>query len=384
MSVITQYISRAQRFLRDGLVDSALLASELAWHEARSDSKLSVEERLQAAYVHSQCLQAGRREWEALQVLVRTMQTVNQESLRAELLMTMVREIAGIYFRCKDFDLCGRQLLRIPEESRTVKDWRTLGVCYRELGNLKEASRCYRRVLKLQPDVLEAFSVVNCIKGTSARPAPYLPPGSSKLDIIAKIYESACSEMYRLNYARAIQQLKSILRQHPNNARIVAMVGSCYFHLGQLDNSMVFYTRARAIDPKITENMDKYANLLQILGKSALLQRLAEDLLKHSYDRPEGWVAAARYFQLREAYRDALAMVWKAQTLDKGHSEAYCAEGSLHIQLEQPVEALEAYRRAHTISRDARTFRVMVTPMTTLARTGILESYILLSRYKDA
>ncbi|KAJ1919246.1 hypothetical protein H4219_002097 [Mycoemilia scoparia] len=306
------------------------------------------------------------------QVLTKSMLSIDQKTVSTGMLSLVAREMAEMRYKLKEFDKCLSQLKCIPESNRTVGDWRMLALCHKEHGNISESAACYRQVLKLCPDAVEAFSAINIADGTSTCPAPHLPPGSSKLDMIAKAYESARAEMYQLNYQKAIRYFKAIVKQHPSNARVVALIGTCYFQLGQMENAMAFYLRARKINPKLMSEMDKYANLLQLQGHSDILQRLSDELLRIDYDKPEGWIAAARYFQLKGELKDALAMIWKAQALNVSHAEAYYAEGNIHMQLEQSLEALESFRQAHIISRDAKTYK------------GLLESYILLSRYKDA
>ncbi|KAI8323351.1 TPR-like protein, partial [Martensiomyces pterosporus] len=179
--------------------------------------------------------------------------------------------------------------------------------------------------------------------------------------------------MAKLDYDAAAKELQRLSRRHRSNAQIAALQATCCHMLNDTRRARALYEKARSLDSSLIHELGPYSGLLLATSQEPYaVYQLGSELLKVDQSRPEGWVAMARYFLMTGQTQEALAIVWKAQTLAPSHADAYYAEGTIQMASECPEEAAEAFVKAHELERSALTYR------------GVVEAYVRCGKYKEA
>ncbi|KAJ2618117.1 Anaphase promoting complex subunit 7 [Coemansia sp. RSA 1365] len=363
-------LSEVQQLLDCDLSDSALQLAELECRPRLLDKSVPATERLSLLRTYSQCLAALKQYRSALRIITEFISTPVRSQLKPEDLEDMARDIANLRWKLNEHDLCLAQLRQIPRSHRTIKDLSRMARCAATIQS-SDAPEFYAELLKRQPNASEAYTYLNSLRGSAGGwGQQYIPDASSYHDVASLI--AARSMMLRLEYQPAAAEFQRLGRRQRGNAQIMAQQATCYYMLNDTHKAQTLYELARSADPSLMQEMGVYSGLLASLNDAYAVYKLGNQLLKVDQARPEGWVAMARYFLISGQTQEALAIVWKAQTLAPDYAEAYYAEGAIQMESGCAEEAVEVYLKAHALTRNMFTYR------------GIVDAYVRCGKYKEA
>ena len=102
--------------------------------------------------------------------------------------------------------------------------WNDRGLCYREMGDSKNALKSFVRAVELAPDTMEFLFNLG--------------------ETLHLIGEQNMSNKY---LESAIQTFKMVVAKMPNNADAWNHIGICYKEMGQIEESKLYFDRARDI-----------------------------------------------------------------------------------------------------------------------------------------
>ncbi|KAJ2449732.1 Anaphase promoting complex subunit 7 [Coemansia sp. RSA 2336] len=368
--MITQVlIEEIKQLLDSELCDSALQLAELECKHRLLDKQVPPVERLSLLRIYCRCLHAHKNYRASLRTITEFISSPVRSQLTADDLEEVARDIASVRWELKEHDMCLAQLRQIPRSHRTTRDIARMARCA-ALIQSNDAHDLYMELLKRQPNAAEAYMYLNAQPGNKSGRLQYRPDSSNYHDVAS--FTTARSMMLRLEYRAAIAEYQRLARRHRANAQVIAQQATCHYMLNETRKAQLLYERARALDASLMQDMGVFAGLLMQSNDTYAVYGLGNQLLKTDQMRPEGWVAMARYFLMNGQTQEALAIVWKAQTLAPDYAEAYYVEGAIQMASGSADEAADMYLKAHGIERNALTYR------------GIIEAYVRCGRYKNA
>ncbi|KAJ3218711.1 Anaphase promoting complex subunit 7 [Clydaea vesicula] len=244
----------------------------------------------------------------------------------------------------------------ITENLRSIEVLKLLAKVYEENGQTFSAINVYKKIIEMQPLAIEAQLALIRL--------------NVSLDDILTTSNSG------------ILIKKKIVK--PDFSAFGGMVGQGeqdydqenWTHNFLQAHQLLFcqnYTRmVRKQDPEVLDQMDYYASTIKGKGSSYVINRLAEELLKISDERPEAWLIMAKYCEIKNEIEKALYFSDKAIALNKRHVAAYHLKGSILLANQDYELSLETYKKAHHISNDIFSF------------IGLVESYIGLKKFSEA
>ncbi|KAJ1732896.1 Anaphase promoting complex subunit 7 [Coemansia biformis] len=367
-------VSEIQQLLDSDLCESALHLAELECRPQLLDGCVAPKERLALLRAYCSCLWALRQHRASLRAITEFIASPVRASLAAEDLEKVARDIAHVRWELGEHDLCLAQLRQIPRSHRTAKDLARMARCAAVIQSA-DAPELYAELLKRQPNAVEAYAYLNSLRGTSGggggRRQQY-PPDAGSYHGVASL-AAARGMMLRLEYRAAAAEFQRLARRHRGNAHVLAQQATCHYMLNEVQKARTLYEMARSLDGSLVQEMGVYSGLLAAVSRDPhTVYRLGNHLLKTDQARPEGWVAMARYFLVRAQTQEALAIVWKAQTLAPDYAEAYYAEGEIQMASGCAEEAADVFQKAHELAPSALTYR------------GIVDAYVQCGKYKEA
>ncbi|KAH9096578.1 hypothetical protein Ae201684P_013244 [Aphanomyces euteiches] len=167
--------------------------------------------------------------------------------------------------------------------------------------------------------------------------------------------------------------------------------GKIYLELECLEVAMSCFVQARQCDVSNVELMDIFALLLQQAGLTVQLNRyvstprdkklkinsLVRDLFAITEVRPEPWLAAACYSDLKGDRATALQLCDRAISIDPSFSRSYLMRGRIHLALGRPEHAVAAFSNASKLEKSIEAYEGMVEGLRAICQKG-------LDKYMDA
>ncbi|KAJ2743644.1 Anaphase promoting complex subunit 7 [Coemansia sp. BCRC 34301] len=344
------------------LSESALHLAELECHPLLSDTSLAASERLEVLRAYVSSLQATQQHRAALRATA-DFAASSRGQLPPRDIEALARDMAGLRWALGEADVCLAQLRQIPRASRKTRDWARMARCAAQLGHHDDARVFFAEVAGAQPSATEAVAT----SGLAA-------PAGSTLGVAA--LGRALALMRRFEYSGAAAELRRLARTHAS-ARVVGLHASCLFQLGDDRQARILFERAQAMDDSLADGMGSYAMLLARTGDRLAVYALGRRLLRSDAQRPEGWVAMARFLDLSGRAQEALAVSWKAQALAPRCADAFHAEGSAQLAAGSPADAVAALRRAHALAPSAYSYSALVHA---LVSAGLLKDAFVYAR----
>ncbi|KAI8929190.1 hypothetical protein BC831DRAFT_21414 [Entophlyctis helioformis] len=258
----------------------------------------------------------------------------------------------------------------LEERRRSPSIWRQLAWLYDELGEIKAAIQCHKAILRANPDAVE--SAISLLDHAVPYAEVELLVSSQQAYQTVRMFIQAHAAARKHEHSAALQILTSLENMHPFCVDIQLEIAMCHVESGNSNAARLCYTKIRKLEPDTSSQMDIYAGLLQAHGKVQAVNNLAEDLFHISEERPEPWLAMARYCEMKGHLDQALYFVEKATVWNSRHVPTYHLKGSLLLAMNRPADAILSYRSAYRISRDVVTYE------------GIIESYLALGQTNQA
>jgi tetratricopeptide (TPR) repeat protein len=196
------------------------------------------------------------------------------------------------------------------------------GACYKALGQLDAAVKCYEQALAIKPDYAEAHSNL----GNTLQEL-------GQLDAAVKCYEQAL--VLKPNYAEA----------HSN-------LGLALYDLGQLDAAVKCYEQALAIKPDFAEAHNNLGITLNDLGQLDAAVKSYEQALTIKPEFAEAHSNLGNALQKLGQLETAVKYYEQALTIKPEFAEVHSNLGAIFQELGQLPEAVKRYEKALAINPD--------------------------------
>lgn len=270
----------------------------------------------------------------------------------------------------------------IPSKARTLRMNLTLAKLYRMTGYDRVATASYRECLRQCPYVLEAI-VALAELGIPSKDIHSLFPqgpgktGRSTTDHLEPVrwlqrFADGHSSIAAHDYKGALENFNSLGQRFPNNLHLLLESAKAEMTIMKNDEAAHSFEKARQIDQFNISSLDEYAMLLRTRGEQLNLNRLVHELINVDATRPEVWVAAAVYWEMRDDKIRALSYADKGMRVDERHTSAYIVKGNICLTLNRPEAAVMAFRKAQQLKPDLRSYQ------------GLVRSYLAIPKHKEA
>ncbi|KAJ3381179.1 Anaphase promoting complex subunit 7 [Lobulomyces angularis] len=284
----------------------------------------------------------------------------------------------------------------ITENLRSIEVLKLLAKVYEENGQTFSAINVYKKIIEMQPlaieaqlalirlnvsldDILTTSNSGILIKKKIVKPdfsAFGGMVGQGEQDYDQENWTHNFLQAHQLlfcqNYTQALTLFSKLENKLKKNINLLLSMAECNYKLGNYSMAGYIYQLVRKQDPEVLDQMDYYASTIKGKGSSYVINRLAEELLKISDERPEAWLIMAKYCEIKNEIEKALYFSDKAIALNKRHVAAYHLKGSILLANQDYELSLETYKKAHHISNDIFSF------------IGLVESYIGLKKFSEA
>ncbi|KAJ3126189.1 Anaphase-promoting complex subunit 7 [Nowakowskiella sp. JEL0407] len=280
---------------------------------------------------------------------------LKMESLEFEL----VEKYAKLAIELHEFADAKTKLQSIRPNRRPLKLTKLLADVFEQLEAIKDVKNCHTMILRIQPCAIESASTL--IK--------YGQPLDDVLSLIEQGQYNSWMKNYLIGqslereykYSKAQSQYNILSKwfSPPHDYQMKLRIAHCQYTTGDLVAARSLYSHVRETDPYIVDHMDNYAELLQLNGKTILLNRLAMELMQVTENRAESWLALATYCETKGETEKALGFIEKAIYLNPRYANAHCMKGSLFLKMRRN-DAVAAYRNAYMWSKDLKVLEGLV------------------------
>ncbi|KAF0686308.1 Aste57867_21914 [Aphanomyces stellatus] len=178
--------------------------------------------------------------------------------------------------------------------------------------------------------------------------------------------------------------LEHALHSFESMERVVSRSLHCYLHrakihmdLEAVETAMSAFVQARQCDASNVTIMDSFALLLKQAGLTMQLNSLVRDLFAVTEARPEPWLAAAYYSDLKGDRATALQLCDRAVSIDPAFPRSYLCRGQILLALDRPEHAVTAFSNASKLEKSIEAYEGMVEGLCGICLKG-------LDKYMDA
>ncbi|GJQ75763.1 putative anaphase-promoting complex subunit [Trypoxylus dichotomus] len=268
-------------------------------------------------------------------------------------------------------------LQNIPTKAKTAKVNMALGNLCRDTGLERQAIGCYREVLKEIPMAVEAAENLLKLGVKGIEINSLMLEATSEFSWL-HTWLRGHAQMNVRDFNGAVSTLKGLdtpaLLQ--DNCALLVTIAYCYLYMCDSKNSIVYLQRAFRIDPNFRYGRDLYAALLAMSQEKENLREL-DRLLNLDLDTSvwpaEQWIVVGYSMYVNKKYDRAAYFGQQAYSLNRRSVEAFLLKAYAFIQLNRYIEAVVHFREAKTIA-----------PNRFEAHKGVVESYVALSRIREA
>lgn len=186
-----------------------------------------------------------------------------------------------------------------PAREKDIKKMFSQAYQHQKTGNVAQARKIYRQILKIQPEHLDANHL---------------------LGIIA-------SEAGDHNYAEKL--FDTCLRKHPDSAEVICNLGNLYFAKGNYSKATEYYERVLRID---ASHIKAHMNLATTLQRQEDFHRALKHFQKVLELQPENINACNKLGNMclqLDRLNDAMTCLNRALEIDKANPETHASIGKL-------------------------------------------------------
>ena len=150
---------------------------------------------------------------------------------------------------------------------------------------------------------------------------------------------------------KALQLFESIPSSQRETAWVLSQMGRAHFEQANYAEAAQTFTKARAINPLCTEDMDIYSTSLWHLKRDVDLAFLSYELVELDRLSPQTWCAVGNSFSLQRDHSNAIKCFRRATQIDPKFAYAFTLEGHEHISNEECDKAIHAFRRSIAVKK---------------------------------
>jgi tetratricopeptide (TPR) repeat protein len=159
---------------------------------------------------------------------------------------------------------------------------------------------------------------------------------------------------------------------YPKNNYLLTNMAQVAFEQEQTDSAMALYRQVRRLDSAVVRGTDALGRILHKAEDAPELSKLANDVLDCSPHRPEGWLVAALFCDLKGDPEKSFTLIDKATQIDPKFATNFKIKGQLLHAQGNFEQAYIAFSQANSLDKD----------MTSYA--GMIAASIALGKLKDA
>lgn len=249
---------------------------------------------------------------------------------------------AELHLQAQEPETVPELLAQIPESLRSVHVYRLLASAHEARQERSQAVIAYQKIIKLEPLAVEAYlgllklgvgvgellSLHSKADGRSVLPAWLQKLISAHGDLVNHDYHSANAGFSMLE-----------TKMFPGNVDLMLKAADTFLKIGDINKSYYLYMKVclffalldtrvcvqiRKAEPLLVDDMDKYARLMRSQGKYFLVNRLAEEMLKITDQRPECFVILARYSEMNGSVDRAFGFLEKVSPFSTYPEKGAC------------------------------------------------------------
>ena len=228
------------------------------------------------------------------------------------------------------------------------------GVCYKGVGQLEMAVRCFEKAIAIKPEFTDAHYNL----GLTLQEL-------NQLDTAIKSYQLTLA--LQNNYIKAYNNLGIIYKElgqmedavksygqaialQPDYAEAHNNLGSTLQEMGQLDEAVSCYEKALGIQPDYVEVYNNLGNTLNLLGQNDEALNSYKQVLSINPDSADAHNNIGIIYQEISQVEEAINYYKKVIAINPEHAEANNNLGACHYGLKQFDTAVKNYGKAIAIN----------------------------------
>ncbi|ETV91252.1 hypothetical protein, variant 1 [Aphanomyces invadans] len=258
---------------------------------------------------------------------------------------------------------------RVPATARSIGIHMLVGKLNLMQGFTRKAEAAYLAAIQANPYAVEAALALAEITGKNEERKPN-PLDES--EIVHLYTELGVNEVIDPTDAAWLQslvdahiqlhshQLEYALESLEDVERVLGTTQSLHCHLHRAkvlmdlerpEQAMAAFVQARKCDANSVLLMDVFALVLKQSGLTMQLNSLVRDLFRISETKPEVWLAAACYSDLKADRPAALQLCDRAIAVDPTYARSYVFRGYVLLALDRPEYAINSFSHATKLDK---------------------------------
>ena len=292
------------------------------------------------------------------------------------------RNLAKVWYKQGHKDkaiACTYQALSLEPEKASAQIHHNIGLELLQLGQIEEASQCFERAIKIEPQFSVAHQkLAETLEeqgkwqqaALSYRQALVLNPEQSQITTVSAATPShqeteidlLSQDTGQNKIAKAIERYQAAIAKEPDSAEHYANLGSLYAQTQQWQEAINVYQQAIKVDPNFAGVYRNLARVLERLEKFAEANIYWFKALSLEPDR----ATAEEHFQLgnnllqQDDILSAMACYRQTLRLQPDYAAASHQLGELLLQQNQLEQAITCFQQAvKNNSQDAKSYQAL-------------------------
>ena len=248
----------------------------------------------------------------------------------------------------REAERCCREVLRA--EPKWAEAWNLLGALYRRASRWEEAKRCFREALKVEPEnaaFLNNLGEAHRLAGELEKAQKYFREAIQNSPEYIRAYNNlGITLQSEGRFEEAEAKLRQAIDLNPQYAAARNNLGNALYAQERSEDATPHYREAIALQPNYARAYNGLGLALQHMGEK-------EEAVAHFRKTIEIEPRYAKgHYNLAGVYRElergeaALAALEEALRIDPEYTSALIRKGALLLDAKKPEEALEVQRRA--------------------------------------
>lgn len=230
-----------------------------------------------------------------------------------------------------------------------------LGMAYFEAKQFGEATAAFTQALALNPNTAAAYNGLGRVAYHTGPPAAAIAAYEQAMALdphdIAPVYGLGILYAAQLGeYEQAVAAFERGLQHNPEDAFLIASLGSTYARMGQIDKALTLLQQATALDPA-NAFAESWLSILYLHGRrdDDAIAACQREIVLHDAHSPHRILGLI--YDAKGQTVDAIAELEKAITLDATDYEAQAALAKLYRSVGRHEEAEEKLALAHDLAQ---------------------------------
>lgn len=240
-----------------------------------------------------------------------------------------------------------------PDDAARYVD---LGMAYFEAEQFREATAAFNQALALDPNTAAAYNGLGRVAYHTGPPAAAVAAYEQAIALdphyIAPVYGLGILYAAQLgDYEQAVAAFQRGLQHNPEDAFLVASLGSTYARMGRIEEALATLQHAQALDPA-SAFVESWLSILYLHDRrdDDAIAACQREIARHDAHSPHRILGLI--YDAKGQTVDAIAELEKAIALDATDYEAQAALAKLYRSVGRHEEAEEKLTLAHNLAQD--------------------------------